>query len=167
MKEKDAYIDYEPQQLVLYVEKEDGSYGPIQTGSYISKNYLDDFWEKMVKLRVSLLEQLKKNEITPVYYYKMIHDFNDLELSRRTGISLFKVKRHQKVNKFKSIKLSDLQRYAYAFDVPVANLLQIIAFDEKEKLPDTEDDSSSQSMVKQTKTDNPFVVITKFEVNQK
>ncbi len=167
MKEKDAYIEYEPQQLVLYVEKEDGSYGPIQTGSYISKNYLDDFWQKMVKLRLSLLDKLKKNEITSVYYYKMIHDFNDLELSRRTGISLFKVKRHQKVNKFKNIKLSDLQKYAYAFDIPVANLLQIIALDEKEKLPDTEEDNLSQSIVKQTKTENPFIVITKFEVNQK
>ena len=167
MKEKDAFVDYEPQQLVLYVEKEDGSYGPIKTGSYISKNYLDDFWEKMVKLRLSLLEKLKNNEITPVYYYKMIHDFNDLELSRRTGISLFKVKRHQKVNKFKGVKLSDLHKYAYAFDIPVANLLQIITLDEKEKLPDTEDDNLSQSRVKQTKTENPFVVITKFEVDQK
>ncbi|MEE4198174.1 MAG: hypothetical protein V2I54_11055 [Bacteroidales bacterium] len=167
MKEKDAYVDYEPQQLVLYVEKDDGSYGPIQTGSYISKNYLDDFWEKMVKLRLSLLEKLKKNEITPVYYYKMIHDFNDLELSRRTGIALFRVKRHQKVKKFKKIKLADLQRYAYAFDIPVANLLQIIALDQNEKLPDTEEDNSSKGKVKQTKTENPFVVITKFEVNQK
>jgi len=167
MKEKDAFVDYEPQQLVLYVEKEDGSYGPIKTGSFISKNYLDDFWAKMVKLRLSLLEKLKNNEITPVYYYKMIHDFNDLELSRRTGISLFKVKRHQKVNRFKNVKLSDLQKYAYAFDIPVANLLQIITLDEKEKLPDTEDDNLSQSRVKQTKTENPFVVITKFEVDQK
>lgn len=166
MKEKDAYIDYEPQQLVLYVEKEDGSYGPIQTGSYISKNYLDDFWEKMIKLRLSLLEKLKKNEITPVYYYKMIHDFNDLELSRRTGISLFKVKRHQKVNKFKNIKLADLQKYAYAFDIPAANLLQIITLDEKENLSNIEE-NKAQSIVKQTKTENPFVVITKFEMNQK
>ena len=166
MKEKDAYIDYEPQQLVLYVEKEDGSYGPIQTGSYISKNYLDDFWEKMIKLRLSLLEQLKKNEITPVYYYKMIHDFNDLELSRRTGISLFKVKRHQKVKKFKNIKLADLQKYAYAFDIPVANLLQIITLDEKEN-SSTIEENGAQSIVKQTKTENPFVVITKFEMNQK
>ncbi|MFP4023361.1 MAG: hypothetical protein ACLFVR_02455 [Thiohalospira sp.] len=166
MKEKDAYIDYEPQQLVLYVEKEDGSYGPIQTGSYISKNYLDDFWAKMIKLRLSLLEKLKKNEITPVYYYKMIHDFNDLELSRRTGISLFKVKRHQNVNKFRKIKLADLQKYAYAFDIPIANLLQIITLDEQENMPDAEE-NKSKSMVKQTKTENPFVVITKFEANQK
>ena len=76
-KEKDAYIDYEPQQLIMYVEKEDGTFGPIQTGSYITKNYLDDFWEKMLKLKNSLLEQLKKNEITPIYFYKLIHDFND------------------------------------------------------------------------------------------
>lgn len=166
MKEKDAYIDYEPQQLIMYVEKDDGSFGPIQTGSYISKNYLDDFWEKMLRLRNNLLEQLKKNEITPVYFYKLIHDFNDVELARRTGISVFKVKRHQKVNSFKSIRLSDLQKYAYAFDVPVSNLFQAIVVEDNENRAET-DKNTQAIIVKQTRTENPFVVITKIELNKK
>ena len=166
MKEKDAFIDYEPQQLIMYVEKEDGSYGPIQTGSYISKNYLDDFWQKMIKLRNSLLEKLKNNEITPIYFYKLIHDFNDVELSRRTGIPVFKVKRHQKVKCFKKIKLSDMSKYAYAFDVPVANLLQAIVVEDNEN--EAESDITKQPvLVKQTRTDNPFLVITKIELNKK
>jgi hypothetical protein len=166
MKEKDAYIDYEPQQLIMYVEKQDGSYGPMQTGSYISKNYLDDFWDKMLKLRNSLLEKLKKNEITPVYFYKLIHDFNDVELARRTGIPVFRVKRHQKVKSFKKIKLSDLQKYAYAFDVPVSNLFQAIIVEDNENRAET-DASKQPILVKQTRTENPFVVITKIEVNKK
>lgn len=166
MKEQDAYIDYEPQQLIMYVEKDDGSFGPIQTGSYISKNYLDDFWEKMIKLRNSLLEKLKNNEITPVYFYKIIHDFNDVELSRRTGIPVFKVKKHQKVKSFKKAKLSDLYKYAYAFDIPVSNLFQTIVI---EGSKDTaEADKNEQAVfVKQTRTENPFMVITKIELNKK
>ena len=162
MKEKDAYVDFEPQQLIMYVEKEDGSYGPIQTGSYISKNYLDDFWEKTVKLRNSLLEKLKKNEITPVHFYKTIHDFNDVELSRRTGVSVRKVKQHQKTEGFKRAKLSDLQKYAYAFDIPVSNLLQTIVVEGNEE----SSDSKQLIVVKQTRTENPFVVITKIELNK-
>ena len=165
MKEKDAYIDYEPQQLIMYVEREDGSFGPIQTGSYISKNYLDDFWDKMMKLRNSLLEKLKNNEITPVYFYKLIHDFNDVELSRRTGIPVFKVKKHQKVNTFKKAKLSDLYKYAYAFDIPVSNLFQTIVVEGKDNKVDA-DENKQPVMVKQTRTENPFMVITKIELNK-
>ena len=166
MKEKDAYIDFEPQQLIMYVEKEDGTFGPIQTGSYISKNYLDDFWEKTVRLRNSLLEKLKRDEITVVYFYKLIHDFNDVELSRRTGIPVFKVKRHQKQNGFKKIKLSDLQKYAYAFDIPISNLFQTIVIEDNENKAET-DITKQPILVRQTRTGNSFIVITKIEANKK
>lgn len=164
MKEKDAYVDFEPQQLIMYVEKEDGTYGPIQTGSFISKNYLDDFWEKTVRLRNTLLDKLKKNEITSVYFYKLIHDFNDVELSRRTGISVRRVKKHQKVECFKKARLSDLQKYAYAFDIPVSNLLQTIVVGEEEQKADKES-VKRQIEVKQSRTENPFLVITKIDTN--
>lgn len=166
MKEKDAFVDYEPQQLIMYVEKEDGSFGPIQTGSYISKNYLDDFWQKMMKLRNTLLEKLKNDEITPIYFYKLIHDFNDVELSRRSGIPVYKVKRHQKVKCFKKISLSDMSKYAYAFDIPVANLLQVIVVEGNENNADSDKDHQPL-LVKQKRTENPFLVITKIEANKK
>lgn len=166
MKEKDAYINYEPQQLIMYVEKDDGTFGPIQTGSYISKNYLDDYWGKMMKLKNNLLEKLKKNEITPIGFYKLIHDFNNVELSRRTGIPVYRVKRHQKVNKFEKIKLSDLQKYAYAFDVPISNLFQVLVVDENENKAET-DTANQPIIIKQTRTANPIFVITKIETNKK
>ena len=52
MKEKDLYVDYKPQQLIYYVEKEDASYGPLLSGSYISKHYLHDYYEKMDQLAI-------------------------------------------------------------------------------------------------------------------
>ena len=45
MKEKDGKVDYKQHELILYVEKEDDTYGPITTGSYISEKYFDDFLE--------------------------------------------------------------------------------------------------------------------------
>ena len=61
MKENEALIDYEPHQLVLYVEKADGTFGPLQTGSFISKNYIEDFWDKMEKLRRVLELRLEQS----------------------------------------------------------------------------------------------------------
>jgi hypothetical protein len=132
MKEKDAIIDYEPHQLMLYVEKDDGTFGPMITGSYLSKNYIDDFFEKMEKLRLSLLQQLKENQISPIEYYRVIHDFNVFELSRRTELSLFKVKRHLKVKGFKNATVSDLTKYAEVFDIPVSNLFQVITVENRD-----------------------------------
>ena len=42
MKEKDGFAECPEQQVILYVEKEDGKYEAMQTGSYLSANYLDD-----------------------------------------------------------------------------------------------------------------------------
>jgi len=166
MKEKDAIIDYEQHQLMLYVEKEDGSFGPIITGSYLSKNYIDDYFEKMEKLRLSLLNELKDNLISPIEYYRIIHDFNVFELSRRTGISVFKVKKHLKVKGFEKAKVSDLVKYAEVFDIPVSNLFQVILVEGRDS--EIKDGSADKNIykVRQSKTQNPNLVITKFELNK-
>ena len=54
MKEKDGYSECPEQQVILYVEKEDGKYEAIQTGSYLSANYLDDFFLKRKNLEKML-----------------------------------------------------------------------------------------------------------------
>ncbi|MDX9696417.1 MAG: hypothetical protein RBT49_11565 [Bacteroidales bacterium] len=166
MKEKEAFIDYEPHQLLLYVEKEDGTFGPMVTGSHLSKNYIDDFFDKMEKLRLSLLNQLKECQISPIEYYRIIHDFNVYELSSRAGLSIFKVKKHLKLKGFQKATVSDLLKYAEVFDVPVSNLFQVITVDGRDS--DSKDGKSNESKfrVKQTKTQNPSLVITKFELNK-
>ena len=166
MKENEALIDYEPHQLVLYVEKADGTFGPLQTGSFISKNYIEDFWDKMEKLRISLLQQVQNNEISPIEYYRIIHDFNIFELSSRSGVSLFKVKRHLKVKGFYKAKASDLLKYAEVFDIPVSNLFQVITINGRDN--ETKDGLNNEKRIslRQTKTKNPYLVITKFELNK-
>lgn len=166
MKENEALIDYEPHQLVLYVEKADGTFGPLQTGSFISKNYIEDFWDKMEKLRISLLQQVQNNEISPIEYYRIIHDFNVFELSSRSGVSLLKVKRHLKVKGFYKAKVSDLLKYAEVFDIPVSNLFQVITINGRDN--ETKDGLNNEKRIslRQTKTKNPYLVITKFELNK-
>jgi transcriptional regulator with XRE-family HTH domain len=165
MKEKDIKVDYEPQQLIMYVEKEDGTYGPIQTGSFLSKNYLDDFWLKRINLEKKLSDQLINNEISPVYYYMILCELSVKDLASRVGISTYRVKRHLKAETFPNMRLSVLKRYANVFDVPVSNLLQLVLYEEnedmksffiKEKEPELYD-------IEQCRTKNPFVVITKIK----
>jgi hypothetical protein len=166
MKERDAFIDYEPHQLLLYVEREDGTFGPMITGSHLSKNYIDDYFDKMEKLRLSLLQQLKDNQISPIEYYRIIHDFNVYELSSRSGISIFKVKRHLKAKGFNKAKVSDLLKYAEVFDIPVSNLFQVISVEGRDNETKDGVPNENKYRVKQTKTQNPNLVITKFELNK-
>jgi len=155
MKEKDVYVEFKPHQLVLYVEKDDDSFGPVQTGSFMAKNYLDDYFEKVEKWEKSLREQLKKGEISPVYYYMILQSFGEGDLASRVGVSKRKLKQHFKMEYFEKLKLSQIKKYADAFDIPVASLFQLMMskHDEKEKIS-----------IKQMETQNPYFVISKVEM---
>jgi len=162
MKEKDIKEEYDPQQLIVYVEKEDGSYGPIQTGSYLSKNYLDDFWDKRINLEKQLSNDLISNKISPIYYYMVLCELSVAELASRVGLSKFKVKRHLQAVYFDRMRLSVLKRYAHVFNEPVANLLQLIRFEDKEDIKShyIKKETPTDFMIDQAHTNNPNIVIT-------
>lgn len=168
MKEKDIYVEYEPQQLIMYVEKDDGSYGALQTGSFPSKEYLDDFWFKKKNLEKELANRLKEGEISPVYYYMLLTEISESELATRVGISNSKVKKHLKPEYFKKIRLDILQRYAEVFDVPVANMLQIILIKQGDEFKSSfiKDEELKGIEIKQEKTKNPLISVTKIERKQ-
>ena len=71
MKEKDAQFKTD-RKLVIYVEKNDGVYRPIETGSYMIETHFDDFLEKRHKLKNSYSDKLKKGEISPIEYYRVL-----------------------------------------------------------------------------------------------
>lgn len=165
MKEKDAHIDFIQQQCIMYVEKKDGTYGPMQTGSYITKNYLDDFWLKQGNLEESLVHKLKEGEISSVFYYMTLEELSPAELASRVKISKRKVKKHLIPVHFQKIKLSLLKRYADVFNIPVANMFQIIITrqDKYWKSHFQQENNNKKMIIEQIKTKNPFVVVTKFE----
>jgi hypothetical protein len=66
VKEDEARIDHGRHELLLYVEKSDGSYGPIQTGAYLATNYMDDFVQKRKNLEDECMEKLRSGEVSAV-----------------------------------------------------------------------------------------------------
>lgn len=127
MKEKDGYVDCPEQQMILYVEKEDGKYGPMQTGSYISANYLDDYYYKRRNLEAGLREQVVNGLISPVKYYMTLGDLSISELSARAGIRKSKVKKHLEMVHFKDLTVAEFDRYLVVFNVP-AEQMDLIFF---------------------------------------
>jgi hypothetical protein len=123
MKEKDGYIDCPEQQVILYVEKEDGKYGPIQTGSYITRNFLDDYELKRKHLEENLRNQIQEKEVSPIYYYMVLEDLTISELAARVKLRKAKVKKHLEYGSFSSIKSEILKQYADVFNVSVDDLI--------------------------------------------
>jgi hypothetical protein len=163
MKEKDAIVDFKDHQVVLYTEKEDNSFGPVQTGSYISKNYIDDYRFKHKNLDDSLLEKLQKNEISPIFYFMTMEDLTVSDLAGRVGISAYKVKLHLTPEGFVKMKLKTLKRYAEVFNIPLANMFQIITTRQDNKWRVHHDEKSTETFIEQIKTNNPLIFITQIE----
>ena len=126
MKEKDGYVDCPEQQVILYVEKEDGKYGPIQTGSYITSKYLDDYELKRKNLEDSLRKKIQNREASPVYFYMVLEDLTISELASRIRIRKAKVKKHLRHEYFNRIGNEMLKQYADVFNVSLNDLIQLM-----------------------------------------
>lgn len=147
MKEKDAQFKTD-RKLILYVEKNNGAYHPIETGSYMIETYFDDFLEKRRNLQKTYSVKLRNGEISPIEYYRVIINISISDLAMRIGISHRKVKKHLLPEYFQSIKLDILKRYADVFRIPVANMFQLL-----------EQDNPKYNF-EQKKSDNPLITIT-------
>ncbi|HOY32810.1 MAG TPA: hypothetical protein PKW80_13110 [Bacteroidales bacterium] len=167
MKEKDVIHDYKVKKYIFYAEKEDGSYGPVEGGSYMIENELDDFWFKKSHLEKTLRAQLLKGEISPVQYYMVLEEMTVAELADRSGVCKVRVKKHLKPEGFRKTHVSDLEKYAKAFDVPVANFFQIIetssGLNPNYHFYFEDEARKDKVRVIQQKTENPLMVVTKTE----
>jgi hypothetical protein len=165
MKEKEGFVDYPDQQMILYVEKDDGKYGPMQTGSYISANYMDDYIYKRRNLEMELRGQLTSGQISPVKYYMVLVDLSLSELAARAGIRKSRVKKHLDPKLFGDATVEELLKYAAVFNVPVANLLQVVLVSDHGSLESNLilENKAEKISADQTQTNNPYVVLTKIE----
>jgi transcriptional regulator with XRE-family HTH domain len=169
MKEKDILTDFERQQLILYAEKEDESIGPVQTGSYIAGNYLDEFYHIWGNFEKELFEKMVKQQISPVDRYRNLEELSVSELASRAGIPKRRVKKHLKFKHFMKARVDELQRYADVFNVPVANFFQVITTkqDPSWNIGFNEEAAKARPLtISQEKTPNPLVVITNPEKNE-
>ncbi|MCK9422839.1 MAG: hypothetical protein M0Q38_09585 [Bacteroidales bacterium] len=169
MKEKEGFIDYPEQQMILYVEKEDGKYGPMQTGSYISANFMDDYVLKRKNLESELREQLSLGKISPIKYFMVLEDLTLSELSARARIRKSKVKKHLDPDHFGSVTADELTRYASVFNIPTTNLLQVLLINTGEQFEShlILENKAKNISINQTPTENPYVVLTKIEEKNK
>jgi hypothetical protein len=165
MKEKEGFVDYPEQQMILYVEKDDGKYGPMQTGSFLSANYMDDYLFKRRNLELELRDQVCQGIISPVKYYMILIDLSFSELASRAKIRKSRVKRHLDPKLFSSATVDELAKYAAVFNIPVANLLQIILVKDTDGFESAflTENRTGKISVDQEHTGNPFVVLTKIE----
>jgi len=124
MKEKDGYAECPEQQLILYVEKEDGKYDTMQTGSFITANYLDDYFFKRNNLEKALQERIDNGEINAIEYYMVLEDLTVSELSSRAGMMKWIVKRHLKPGNFSKLSDSALKKYSVVFNVTVDEIVK-------------------------------------------
>ena len=170
MKEEDLVINCPHQQVVLYAEKGDGTYGPFQTGSYMAGINISEHFRITDNHNKILLEQLKSGKISPVYYFMMIEGLTVSELAGRTGISKFRVKSHLAPAGFRKMRISTLKRYTDIFNIPLANMFQVISTIEDRNWDmgyQGEIDDSKIGSISQVKTDNPLVIVTEVIKNSK
>lgn len=165
MKEKEGFVDYPDQQMILYVEKEDGKFGPMQTGSYISANYMDDYVLKRRNLERTLREKLATGHISPVKYYMVLEDLTIAELAARAGIRKSRVKKHMEPGYFHTATVAELIRYAKVFNIPEANLLQVILISSQGSQEPALllENKAEKITVSQHPTSHPGVVLTQIE----
>jgi hypothetical protein len=170
MKEKDVLVDCEAQQYVIYAEKSDGSFSPVQTGSYMTKNHISDLHDIVAVLSKSLTEKLRNGEISPIFYFMTIEELSVPELAARVGFSKSAVKKHIDPKGFLELSVSKLKRYSDVLNVPVANFFQIINTREEMNwnVGYAEELHKNETVqISQAKTVNPLVVETKIVENKK
>jgi len=165
MKEKDGVVDYPEQQMILYVEKDDGRYGPMQTGSYLSANYMDDYLLKRRNLEQELRNQLIHGLISPIKYYMVLVDLSISELAARASIRKSRLKKHLDPKHFGSATADELRRYAAVFNVPVANLFQVLTFQTGagHEAALICENKHNNMVINQIHTQNPYLVMTNIE----
>jgi hypothetical protein len=122
MKEKEIKVEGQKQRVILYVEKDDESYAPVESSSYLSENYLDDWLGKRQQLEAGLRQKLEKGEISPVYYYMVYQDIGPGDLAKRIGISQRKLRKHFRPEVFAKLDEKILAKYAMVFGINVEDL---------------------------------------------
>jgi len=122
MKEKEIRVDYKAHEVILYAEKEDHSYAPVQTGASLTAQYLDDFFLKKQNLERELKEEMKKGAISPVYYYMLMQDIGIGDLAKRIGISKRKLRKHFRPEVFAKLDEGMLEKYAVVFGIQVEDV---------------------------------------------
>lgn len=108
---------------VCYVKDKDGKYTTdLSIGWQVKKQALDNAWEDINERVKEALEQVKKNEVSPIVYFMELKLMDIQLLSSYTGFWKWTIKRHFKPSIFSSLSDKKLMIYAKAFDISINDL---------------------------------------------
>jgi hypothetical protein len=118
VKEKDILIKSDNKQIVLYAEKEDGTYGQVQTGPYMLTNFQDDYWAKIDGIEETCRQKVLAGVISPIDYWRQIRMMTVADLASRVGLSQGAVKKHFLPDHFKKMNAEIRKRYGEIMGIP-------------------------------------------------
>ena len=149
------YVEFSPQEIIYYAEKEDSSYGPINSGAQLTANHLDDFIEKKRKLAADLRAQVIADEVSPIYYYTIFLEMGEKDLATRAGMSMRKLKKYYQPKYFKKLRVEKLKVFADIFDIQISELFHSFLI---------KDESRDKINIEKARTKNEFYHITKVDL---
>ena len=125
MKDSDVISDFDDHTMTVFVERDDGSYGPAESGSYMVKNFIDNFAEKQKHFHESAFKDLASGKISPVGYHLRLREIAPADLAVRARLSVAKVKRILDSEGFSTLTIGEASRVADVLGIPLADLFQL------------------------------------------
>ncbi|MES2132280.1 MAG: hypothetical protein V4506_08005 [Bacteroidota bacterium] len=108
---------------VCYVKDKDGKYTTdLSIGWEVKKQALDNAWDDIHERVKDAAEQVKRGEISPVFYFMELKLMDVTLLAGYTGFWKWTVKRHFKPKVFHQLNEKKIAIYAKAFDISVEEL---------------------------------------------
>ena len=125
MKDSDVIKGFDAHTMTVFVEREDGSYGPAESGSYMVKNFIENFAEKQKHFHEGAFKDLAEGRISPVGYHMRLREIAPADLAVRAVLSVGKVKKILEPKGFGSLTLEEASRVADVLGIPLADLFQL------------------------------------------
>ncbi len=125
MKDTEVTTGLESHKMTVFVEHEDGTYGPAESGSYMVKNFIDNFAEKQKHFHESAYKDLAAGKISPVGYHMRLREIAPADLAVRAIMPVGKVKKILDPKGFASLTIGEAARIADVLGIPLADLFQL------------------------------------------
>lgn len=103
---------------ICYVTDENGEYVRTTSSGWEPTNIANGIaWEFINEELAEVVEKVRKAELSPLAYHMKKHLMDVKMLSRYTGFTSWRVKRHLKHRVFEGLDDATLQRYAAVFNI--------------------------------------------------
>lgn len=111
---------------LCYAVDSNGNYTTgLSTGWEVKSSALDAAWKDIDKRIEKIRQQIKNKELSPIAYFMELRLMDFQILAAYSGFWEWQIKRHLKPGVFEKLSQRQLEKYAKAFNVSVAELKSI------------------------------------------